>query len=110
MQLRWATATFHYDRVPEAGRDSGLVFILSPAPYRSPRSVQKLSVYLCFPLDDSYTPATLAIRAGTGTMDLQDTRVLSLDKPDGWFTFDVSVEPNEDGDAACVATQCRSLE
>lgn len=33
-------------------------------------------------------------------MDLQDTRVLSLEKPDGWFTFDVSVEANEDGDAA----------
>jgi len=25
-------------------------------------------------------------------------RVVTLDKPDGWITFDVSSEPNEDGD------------
>ncbi|KAI0084102.1 anaphase-promoting complex, subunit 10-domain-containing protein [Irpex rosettiformis] len=63
-------------------------------------AIQKLSIYLCFPLDDSYTPATIAVRAGTGATDLQDCRVLSLDKPDGWFTFDVSAEPNDEGDGA----------
>jgi anaphase-promoting complex subunit 10 len=35
-------------------------------------------------------------------MDLQDVRVASLDKPDGWVTFDVSSEPNEDGDGLYV--------
>ena len=60
---------------------------------------KKLSIYLCFPLDDSYTPATLAVRAGTGPLDLQDCRVVSLEKPDGWFTFDVSMEPlGEEGE------------
>ncbi|KAH9925533.1 anaphase-promoting complex subunit 10 [Fomitopsis serialis] len=58
----------------------------------------KLSVYLSFPLDDSYTPATLAVRAGTGPADLQDVRILTLEKPDGWITFDVSAEPSEDAD------------
>ncbi|PPQ96241.1 hypothetical protein CVT26_005568 [Gymnopilus dilepis] len=61
-------------------------------------AIQKLSILLNFPQDDSYTPSTLAIRAGTGTSDLQDVRVVTLDKPDGWITFDVSSEPNEDGD------------
>ncbi|KAF4614063.1 hypothetical protein D9613_007672 [Agrocybe pediades] len=61
-------------------------------------AIQKLSIQLNFPLDDSYTPSTLAIRAGTGPSDLQDVRVVTLDKPDGWITFDVSSEPSEDGE------------
>jgi len=59
---------------------------------------QKISINLNYQLDDSYTPSTLAIRAGTGPSDLQDVRVVTLEKPDGWITFDVSSEPNEDGD------------
>ncbi|KAJ3513093.1 hypothetical protein NLJ89_g3137 [Agrocybe chaxingu] len=55
-------------------------------------------VLLNYPLDDSYTPSALAIRAGTGPSDLQDIRMVTLDKPHGWVTFDVSSEPNEDGD------------
>ncbi|KAF8638190.1 hypothetical protein AX17_002387 [Amanita inopinata Kibby_2008] len=61
-------------------------------------AIQKISIYLSYSQDDSYTPSTLAIRAGTGPSDLQDTRVVTLDKPDGWITFDISSEPNEDGD------------
>ncbi|KAF9533717.1 anaphase-promoting complex, subunit 10/DOC domain-containing protein [Crepidotus variabilis] len=61
-------------------------------------AIQKMSINLNYPQDDSYTPSTLAIRAGTGPSDLQDVRVVTLDKPDGWLIFDVSSEPNEDGD------------
>ncbi|PBL03858.1 anaphase-promoting complex subunit 10 [Armillaria gallica] len=71
-------------------------FITIEFPRKMP--VQKLSIYLSHPLDDSYTPATLAIRAGTGSTDLQDVRIITLDKPDGWLTFDISSEPNDDGD------------
>ncbi|KIM84772.1 hypothetical protein PILCRDRAFT_817568 [Piloderma croceum F 1598] len=63
-------------------------------------AIQKISVCLSFPLDDSYTPSTLAIRAGTGPSDLQDVRVATLEKPEGWITFDVSSEligDEEDG-------------
>jgi anaphase-promoting complex subunit 10 len=63
-------------------------------------AIQKISVCLSFLLDDSYTPSTLAIRAGTGPSDLQDVRVATLDKPEGWITFDVSAEligDEEDG-------------
>ncbi|KAJ4495120.1 anaphase-promoting complex, subunit 10/DOC domain-containing protein [Lentinula edodes] len=59
---------------------------------------KKLSIFLCHPLDDSYTPSTLAIRAGTGPNDLQDVRIITLEKPDGWLTFDISSEPNEGGE------------
>ncbi|KAF5392323.1 hypothetical protein D9757_001369 [Collybiopsis confluens] len=58
----------------------------------------KLSIFLCHHLDDSYTPSTLAVRAGTGPNDLQDVRIITLEKPDGWLTFDVSSEPNDDGE------------
>ncbi|KAG9315127.1 galactose-binding domain-like protein [Chiua virens] len=60
-------------------------------------AIQKISIYLSWLQDDSYTPSTLAIRAGTGPSDLQDVRVATFDKPDGWITFDVSSELSEDG-------------
>ncbi|KAG6878862.1 hypothetical protein C0992_007067 [Termitomyces sp. T32_za158] len=60
---------------------------------------KKISIHLSYPQDDSYTPSTLAVRAGTGPSDLQDVRLVTLEKPDGWITFDVSSEPNEDADA-----------
>lgn len=44
----------------------------------------------------------MAIRAGTGLGDLQDVRVLTLDKPDGWITFDVTSEPVEEGEGLWV--------
>ncbi|KAJ7105746.1 galactose-binding domain-like protein [Mycena crocata] len=61
-------------------------------------AIQKLCIYLSHPQDDSYTPSALAIRAGTGPSDLQDVRMVTFDRPDGWITFDVSSEPTEDGE------------
>ena len=55
-----------------------------------------MSTYLGFPLDDSYTPATIGVHAGTGPMDLH----VSLDKPD---TFDSSAELNEDNEGLFVS-------
>jgi|ERR1700676_4771467 anaphase-promoting complex subunit 10 len=69
------------------------------------RIVQKISVYLSFSLDDSYTPSTLAIRAGTGPSDLQDVRMATLDKPEGWITFDVSSELIGDEEEGLCVTQ-----
>jgi len=65
---------------------------------------QKLSILLNYPLDDSYTPTTLAVRAGTGLSDLQEVRVISLEKPDGWITFDLSGEPQGDSDGLYVGS------
>jgi len=61
-------------------------------------AVQKISLHLSFPLDDSYTPSTLCIRAGTSLSDLQDVRIVTLDKPNGWITFDVSAELSDDSE------------
>ena len=62
------------------------------------RVYQKISLFLSFPLDDSYTPAALSVRAGTGPGDMQEVRSVTIDKPDGWITFDVCAEPADDGD------------
>ncbi|KAF8510940.1 anaphase-promoting complex, subunit 10/DOC domain-containing protein, partial [Hysterangium stoloniferum] len=61
-------------------------------------AIQKIAVNLCFSNDDSYTPATLCVRAGTGSSDLQDVRLVTFDKPNGWLLFDVYMEPAEEGD------------
>ncbi|THV02764.1 anaphase-promoting complex subunit 10 [Dendrothele bispora CBS 962.96] len=106
-QARWSVSSFKFGFGPECLQDSDPdTFWHSDGPQphfitvEFPRkvAVQKLSIYLSHPQDDSYTPSTLAIRAGTGPSDLQDVRVITLDKPDGWLTFDVSSEPNEDGE------------
>ncbi|KAF8274824.1 anaphase-promoting complex, subunit 10/DOC domain-containing protein [Lactarius quietus] len=44
-------------------------------------AVQKLSLYLSYKLDDSYTPAALSVRAGTSPGDLQEVRAVTLDRP-----------------------------
>ncbi|EPQ54131.1 galactose-binding like protein [Gloeophyllum trabeum ATCC 11539] len=103
----WAVSSYKFGFGPECLQDgdpdtfwhsdgSQPHYITITFPYRV--DIQKLSIHLSFPLDDSYTPATLCVRAGTGMNDLQDIRIITLDKPDGWITFDVTTEPNEDGD------------
>jgi len=98
---RWSVSSFKFGFGAECLRDGDPETFWhsdGPQPHfitiEFPRKVaiQKISVYLSFPLDDSYTPSTLAIRAGTGPSDLQDVRIATLDKPDGWITFDVSSE------------------
>ncbi|VDB96000.1 unnamed protein product [Peniophora sp. CBMAI 1063] len=61
--------------------------------------IQKISIYLSYSLDDSYTPAAISVRAGTGPGDMQETRVVTFDKPDGWITFDVCAELSDDGES-----------
>ncbi|OCH94904.1 anaphase-promoting complex, subunit 10 [Obba rivulosa] len=104
---KWSVSSFKFGFGPECLRDDNPdTFWHSDGPQphfitlEFPRKVaiQKVSVYLSYRADDSYTPATIAVRAGTGPSDMQDVRIVTLDKPDGWITFDVSAEPNEDGD------------
>jgi anaphase-promoting complex subunit 10 len=68
-----------------------------------PFPLQKLSIFLSYRLDDSYTPAALSVRAGTSPGDLQEVRAVTLDRPDGWITFDISAEPSEDGEGLYVS-------
>ncbi|CAL1715727.1 unnamed protein product [Somion occarium] len=104
---KWSVSSYKFGFGPECLRDDDPdTFWHSDGPQphfitiEFPRkvAVQKLSIFLSFALDDSYTPCTLSVRAGTGPSDLQDVRLFALEKPDGWLTFDVSTEPNEDGE------------
>ncbi|TRM64916.1 galactose-binding domain-like protein [Schizophyllum amplum] len=61
-------------------------------------AMQKLSLFLSFNEDDSYTPATIEVRAGTGANDLQSIQIINFDKPDGWITFDIGTEPADDSE------------
>jgi Anaphase-promoting complex, subunit 10 (APC10) len=76
---------------------------------RSPLLFQKLSIFLSYRLDDSYTPAALSVRAGTSPGDLQEVRAVTLDRPDGWITFDVSAEPSDDGEGLSVSLYLLSV-
>jgi anaphase-promoting complex subunit 10 len=46
-------------------------------------------MYLCHPIDDSYTPSRISIRAGTYHGDLVEIKLVELDKPKGWCQFPV---------------------
>ena len=55
-------------------------------------------ILLTFQMDDSYCPAQLNIRAGTGANDIQDVRIVTFEKPNGWKEIDLSPEVMEDGE------------
>ncbi|KAI0035507.1 anaphase-promoting complex subunit 10 [Vararia minispora EC-137] len=104
---KWSVSSYKFGFGPECLQDGDPdTFWHSDGPQphfvtvEFPRKVpvQKLSISLSYPLDDSYTPAALSIRAGTGPGDMQETRIITADKPDGWITFDICTEPNDDGE------------
>ncbi|KAL5485768.1 hypothetical protein ACEPAI_6809 [Sanghuangporus weigelae] len=103
---KWSVSSYKFGFGPECLRDDDPETFWhsdGPQPHsiiiQFPRktAVQKVSLHLSFQLDDSYTPSTLCLRAGTSLSDLQDVRVVSFDKPNGWVAFDVSSELNEEG-------------
>jgi anaphase-promoting complex subunit 10 len=49
------------------------------------------------------------VRAGTSPGDLEEVRAVTLDRPDGWITFDVSAEPGDDGEGLCVSHRVPSF-
>jgi anaphase-promoting complex subunit 10 len=104
---KWSVSSFKFGFGPECLQDEDPdTFWHSDGPQphfitvEFPRkiAVQKLSLYLSYKFDDSYTPAALSVRAGTSPGDLQEVRAVTLDRPDGWITFDVSAEPGDDGE------------
>ncbi|KAI0249854.1 anaphase-promoting complex subunit 10, partial [Lactifluus subvellereus] len=108
---KWSVSSFKFGFGPECLQDRDPdTFWHSDGPQphfitvEFPRkmAVQKLSIFLSYKLDDSYTPAALSVRAGTSPGDLQEVRAVTLDRPDGWITFDVSAEPCDDGEGLCV--------
>jgi len=49
-------------------------------------------------MDDSYCLAQVCVRAGTGANDIQDIRLVTFEKPNGWKEMDLSPEAMEDGE------------
>ncbi|CAN6631174.1 anaphase-promoting complex subunit Doc1p [Trichomonascus vanleenenianus] len=47
-------------------------------------SLQRISLFVHFPLDESYTPTKIEIQAGTGYHDLQRLLTLEMVEPQGW--------------------------
>ncbi|KAF8170114.1 anaphase-promoting complex subunit 10 [Pholiota molesta] len=98
-RAKWSVSSFKFGFGAECLLDGDPdTFWHSDGP--QPHFITKISIHLNFPQDDSYTPPS----------DLQDVRVVTLDKPDGWITFDVSSEPNEDGDGLCQSVYAYVLQ
>ncbi|TIA76236.1 hypothetical protein E3P77_00148 [Wallemia ichthyophaga] len=66
--------------------------------------VSQMSIYFDHGLDDSYTPKTLSIRAGTYLGDLQEIRHIELNQPRGWHHFAL------DNETMDVITPSKQLE
>lgn len=54
-----------------------------------------MSIYFDHTLDDSYTPKTMSIRAGTYLGDLQEIRHIELNQPRGWYHFALDNETKD---------------
>ncbi|RHY26893.1 hypothetical protein DYB32_007189 [Aphanomyces invadans] len=50
-------------------------------------TVQEVALYLDYKLDESYTPKTLTVRAGTTCQDLVDVLTYTIAEPSGWTTI-----------------------
>ena len=53
-------------------------------------SVSKVSFYLDFGSDESYTPKKIAIRSGTSLHDLVDLTAIELHEPVGWVSVSLT--------------------
>src|SRR5690606_13572262 len=49
--------------------------------------MSRIALYLDEKLDESYTPAKVAVRIGNSVQDLQQVQVVELDKPQGWVSI-----------------------
>ncbi|CAK8989456.1 unnamed protein product [Durusdinium trenchii] len=47
--------------------------------------VSEICLFVCFKIDESYTPSRISIRIGTAHHDLQEVQLLELKEPDGWI-------------------------
>ncbi len=70
-------------------------------------TISKLSMYLDYATDESYTPKKLNIRAGTSQHDLADVATIDLHEPVGWVT--VSLTDDNKSDLRTHLVQLRVL-
>eukprot|EP00026_Physarum_polycephalum_P015671 Phypoly_transcript_16406.p1 GENE.Phypoly_transcript_16406~~Phypoly_transcript_16406.p1 ORF type:complete len:192 (+),score=18.04 Phypoly_transcript_16406:189-764(+) len=58
-------------------------------------SIEELSIYANYALDESYTPSLVSIKAGTTNHDLQEIKLLPIKEPTGWIHIPL-VGPNNE--------------
>lgn len=49
--------------------------------------IKEIAIYTDYKLDESYTPAKIQIKAGTGYHDLEEVRTVNLDEPHEWVSI-----------------------
>lgn len=59
-------------------------------------TISKLSMYLDYTTDESYTPKKISIRAGTSQHDLSDVATVDLHEPVGWVTVRLTGDNKQD--------------
>ena len=48
--------------------------------------VKEIEIYTEYAKDESYTPCSISVRAGTTFHDIQEVHAMELDEPNGWIT------------------------
>lgn len=48
-------------------------------------SIERLSIYMDYAMDESYTPSKIQVLSGTGFHSLQEVVVIDLLEPQGWI-------------------------
>ena len=55
--------------------------------FRRKTTIQDVSIYTDYKLDESYTPTRISVRVGTNFNDLQEIEVKDLQEPSGWIVI-----------------------
>ncbi|OLL24266.1 Anaphase-promoting complex subunit 10, partial [Neolecta irregularis DAH-3] len=63
-------------------------------------SINMISLYMDYTLDESYTPSRITIKSGTGVHDIQQVVQLEFEEPQGW----TNVALNEFGSGDALET------
>ncbi|RWS14448.1 anaphase-promoting complex subunit 10-like isoform X3 [Dinothrombium tinctorium] len=55
--------------------------------FRKKTTIEYISIYADYKLDESYTPSRLSIRTGNHFHDLQEVELMELNEPNGWVVI-----------------------
>jgi hypothetical protein len=86
LAIRWAAASFPLGAVLKEDDYTSNLNI---------SKIKKVSIYLDYVLDESYTPQKIAIKAGNNALDLENVGILEVDEPKGWVELDLWVDDGQ---------------
>ncbi|CCH46768.1 Anaphase-promoting complex subunit 10 [Wickerhamomyces ciferrii] len=58
-------------------------------------SISKISIYIDYALDESYTPSKITVLAGNGFHDLMEVTGIELNEPEGWVHLGFPTEVDQ---------------